>query len=116
MFDMQSEDIPSAVQHVADMSGMDIDDSGTGLTGAPVNNMLATKQHTKRLTHWLQHKEEPYSTNGNSSPAVIKIALSLFKVQQNIYLLDFQRVEVSRCKHAACFTMLCYTMIYYTTG
>ncbi len=25
----------------------------------------------------------------------IKIALSLYKVQQNIYLLDFQRVEVS---------------------
>lgn len=24
----------------------------------------------------------------------IKIALSLYKVQQNIYLLDFQRVEV----------------------
>lgn len=33
------------------------------------------------------------------SPAVsegkIKIALSLYKVQQNIYLLDFQRVDVS---------------------
>ncbi len=28
----------------------------------------------------------------------VKIALSLYKVQQNIYLLDFQRVEVSqRC-------------------
>lgn len=26
----------------------------------------------------------------------VKIALSLYKVQQNIYLLDFQRVEVSR--------------------
>lgn len=25
----------------------------------------------------------------------VKIALSLYKVQQNIYLLDFQRVEVS---------------------
>jgi hypothetical protein len=25
----------------------------------------------------------------------IKIALSLYKVQQNIYLLDFQRIEVS---------------------
>jgi hypothetical protein len=30
----------------------------------------------------------------------IKIALSLYKVQQNIYLLDFQRVEVcSRTMH-----------------
>jgi len=27
--------------------------------------------------------------------AKVKIALSLYKVQQNIYLLDFQRVEVS---------------------
>ena len=25
----------------------------------------------------------------------VKIALSLYKVQQNIYLLDFQRIEVS---------------------
>lgn len=28
----------------------------------------------------------------------VKIALSLYKVQQNIYLLDFQRVEVSLSK------------------
>jgi hypothetical protein len=30
----------------------------------------------------------------------VKIALSLYKVQQNIYLLDFQRVEVSAMKAA----------------
>ena len=28
--------------------------------------------------------------------ASIKVALSLYKVQQNIYLLDFQKVEVSK--------------------
>jgi len=27
----------------------------------------------------------------------VKIALSLYKVQQNIYLLDFQRLDVSIC-------------------
>ena len=26
---------------------------------------------------------------------VVKVAMSLYKVQQNIYLLDFQRIEVS---------------------
>ena len=28
-----------------------------------------------------------------NSPETVKIALTLYKVQQNIYLLDFQRVE-----------------------
>ena len=31
--------------------------------------------------------------SNNGGPARFKIALSLYKVQQNIYLLDFQRVE-----------------------
>jgi 5'-AMP-activated protein kinase, catalytic alpha subunit len=33
-------------------------------------------------------------TNSRYVDASIKIALSLYKVQQNIYLLDFQRIEV----------------------
>ncbi len=39
-----------------------------------------------------RHKSQRFT----SSPvdAKVKIALSLYKVQQNIYLLDFQRVEV----------------------
>merc|ERR1711871_271627 len=28
-----------------------------------------------------------------ASPDIVKIALTLYKVQQNIYLLDFQRIE-----------------------
>lgn len=35
------------------------------------------------------------NTNSRYVDASIKIALSLYKVQQNIYLLDFQKVEVS---------------------
>ena len=33
-------------------------------------------------------------SGSGSVPDKVKIALSLYKVQQNIYLLDFQRVEV----------------------
>lgn len=33
-------------------------------------------------------------TNSRYVDASIKIALSLYKVQQNIYLLDFQKIEV----------------------
>lgn len=29
-----------------------------------------------------------------NSDVVVKVAMSLYKVQQNIYLLDFQRIEV----------------------
>ena len=48
-------------------SQMDLHSIGTGLGGA-----LGTKGNPK-----------------------VKIALSLYKVQQNIYLLDFQRIEVN---------------------
>lgn len=49
----------------------------------------------------MQQGDWAYSVSGAEAPKVaaqvdskIKIALSLYKVQQNIYLLDFQRVEV----------------------
>lgn len=34
-------------------------------------------------------------SSDNFVDASVKIALSLYKVQQNIYLLDFQKVEVN---------------------
>ena len=37
----------------------------------------------------------------------IKIALSLYKVQQNIYLLDFQRVEVGYLSFQCAFSVSC---------
>lgn len=37
----------------------------------------------------------------------IKIALSLYKVQQNIYLLDFQRIEVVFYCHCICLLICC---------
>ena len=30
-----------------------------------------------------------------ANEAIVKVAMSLYKVQQNIYLLDFQRIEVT---------------------
>jgi hypothetical protein len=44
-------------------------------------------------------KSSPNDTRNHSRllESHIKIALSLYKVQQNIYLLDFQRIEVSFC-------------------
>ncbi|CAE7747526.1 unnamed protein product, partial [Symbiodinium microadriaticum] len=37
--------------------------------------------------------EDANSEMSGDVDAVVKIALSLYKVQQNIYLLDFQKVE-----------------------
>jgi hypothetical protein len=45
----------------------------------------------------LQRHQEDSTKNGNNEIVrpcdKVKIALSLYKVQQNIYLLDFQRIE-----------------------
>jgi hypothetical protein len=41
----------------------------------------------------------------------VKIALSLYKVQQNIYLLDFQRIEV---RDGLCCDVMKYPVMYYT--
>ena len=45
----------------------------------------------------------------------VKMALSLYKVQQNIYLLDFQRVEVRHTGYMNINTMklVCYIVVYY---
>ena len=42
----------------------------------------------------LQGMAREAAAGNNKQANKIKIALSLYKVQQNIYLLDFQRVEV----------------------
>ena len=88
MFDMGDE--PEMVYgHAA--NSMDVD--GARRDSDIPRDMVCTLQHKRRLANWLQHGEV-FSTNSNHSPAVVKVALSLFKVQQSIYLLDFQRIEV----------------------
>ena len=52
------------------------------------------------LFKWhLQNPEDrSWKSSDTQRPShCVKIALSLYKVQQNIYLLDFQRVEVRFC-------------------
>lgn len=44
----------------------------------------------------LQAMDDDAESHGKKSNGSVKIALSLYKVQQSIYLLDFQRVEVRK--------------------
>jgi len=91
MFDISDE--PEVQYGRADAMGMEVDDSRRGANDEErVRNVVCTRQHERRLDNWL-NRNEPYVSNSNHSPQVVKIALSLFKVQQSIYLLDFQRVE-----------------------
>jgi hypothetical protein len=90
MFDISDE---PEVHYGSGGMSMDVDDARRGAGDDDVvRNVVCTKQHERRLANWLE-QNEPYTTNSNPSPHVVKIALSLFKVQQSIYLLDFQRVE-----------------------
>lgn len=50
----------------------------------------------------LQGMAREAAAGNNKQANKIKIALSLYKVQQNIYLLDFQRVEVREHTHTVC--------------
>jgi hypothetical protein len=43
----------------------------------------------------------------------VKIALSLYKVQQNIYLLDFQRVEVGVFVYAIFWVLISLSVFYF---
>lgn len=109
MFDLSDEPevhygrhhAPQGMSSNSQSMGMEIDDSttrrGAGIHNNNddddvIRNVVCTKQHERRLNTWVT-QNEPYTTNSNQSPSVVKIALSLFKVQQSIYLLDFQRVE-----------------------
>lgn len=62
---------------------MDVDEPTAGESSANSRSKRRVRGHTD-------------SSNGvhRIPESHIKIALSLYKVQQNIYLLDFQRVEV----------------------
>jgi hypothetical protein len=53
----------------------------------------------------LQGMAREAAAGNNKQANKIKIALSLYKVQQNIYLLDFQRVEVREYR-TVCLEML----------
>ena len=57
----------------------------------------------------LQGMAREAAAGNNKQANKIKIALSLYKVQQNIYLLDFQRVEV-REHRTVCLEMLLYVL------
>ena len=53
-----------------------------------LSGLAASSQGNKTAT--LQQQQQQQQQHHNNR---VKIALSLYKVQQNIYLLDFQRVE-----------------------
>ena len=116
MFDMQTDEEDSGMVDGSNMNVlgsesptvMDIDNSTNPcIFNNEVNDVVCTRQQEKRILHWMRSYSEQYNASGgtnavlppfNTNAAVanpdIKAALSLFKVQQNIYLLDFQRVEV----------------------
>lgn len=88
-----------------DVVNMEIDEEKHNCV---IEDVICNRQHEKRMLHWLRTSGEknnapitadgvigePYVTNATPQDQLVKIALSLFKVQQNIYLLDFQRIEV----------------------
>ena len=82
----------------AGASCMDLEESANNVyTSNYIPDILGNTQLERRLRHWLQSKDDSTSTTASVSQPAVKIALSLFRVQQNIYLLDFQRVEVCIC-------------------
>lgn len=78
----------------SDPNTMDVDDEGNSDPSNSLNQANANGDSTKSQADGLLELQ-PY----------VKIALSLYKVQQSIYLLDFQRVEV--CVLSAPFLIHC---------
>ncbi|RYH21272.1 hypothetical protein EON65_21085 [archaeon] len=79
--------------------------------GFPTNYPPSSHLHTPGAH---THTHTPAHITG--APALVpaqhvKIALSLYKVQQNIYLLDFQRVEVSPISIRHCMLTIIITII-----
>ena len=94
----------------AGASSMDLEEAaGGGMGGAYTANyipdIMGNIQLERRLRHWLQSKEDATYTTAAACLPTVKIALSLFRVQQNIYLLDFQRVEV--CIYICIYVCIC---------
>lgn len=97
MFDMQTEGDGDSSALKED-NGMDVVDDTTRPAVLDKHRFCSLKQE-QRLVHWMD-EGEPYSSHMTVPQPLTKIALTLFKVQQSIYLLDFQRVEVR--EHCVC--------------
>jgi 5'-AMP-activated protein kinase catalytic alpha subunit len=82
-----------------------ITSSGLELAGDFMGAENMEMDHSHSQSHSQTHSSPP--PDKALGPSDVKIALSLYKVQQNIFLLDFQRIEVvlhrsiSLCMHVS---------------
>jgi hypothetical protein len=78
-----------------DRTGRGVSSSSTsfGLDGQPISGMAMDMDEAASGVHAEDGEAEAFVGRHSAPEAHVKIALSLYKVQQSIYLLDFQRVE-----------------------
>lgn len=93
-------------------------------TGSLTNGSYDDKMDVDRRLHDFARKVDQFDVQTHESPDGpdlagvhhrVKIALSLYKVQQNIYLLDFQRLDVSvtiECCLSAVYAESYYMMLF----